>query len=440
MRLAILLTDAAMAKSFVMSGALDRVLDRHQVLCLHGPTTRWLTEDVRFESHREIVRDEASDSRHQFLFDLHTWRFRRRSGAFRLRFYRTFLGNSRLRGMRALLLATRAWIFGVSRPRRFHPVPIVILGSKILFRPARWYISRGLAKPRDIIHALSTFEARMVLIPSSAYEGIGLDAVEAARRTGATSLMLIENWDNLSSKTVLWRRPDHVAVWGEQSANHASSIQGIPESRIHVLGSPRSPRKQGARKKADVAPQIAFLGCALPHLEVSIVGSLQRQLQGHPRLRHARLVYRPHPARQRRSTPDDPMSLSGMAGVEVRSAGSLEELLRESSIVVGPLTTALLEGVVLGLPAVALVNDDRIHRTTASAAMRLYPHLHELPRLRGLSTCDDPLKLLQMVELGLSGDSMRQPEAIDSSYFLSTTELPYSERLARLVDRLDADC
>ena len=53
------------------------------------------------------------------------------------------------------------------------------------------------------------------------------------------SIVIVDNWDNLSSKSVLLKYPDKLLVWSDQMADHAQRIQGMQSCDIKVIGSAR---------------------------------------------------------------------------------------------------------------------------------------------------------------------------------------------------------
>ncbi len=65
------------------------------------------------------------------------------------------------------------------------------------------------------------------------------NSVWLCRSLRIRSVALQENWDNVSSKTVIVEEPDFFAVWGEQSKSHLRNIHNISRSEIFVTGSPR---------------------------------------------------------------------------------------------------------------------------------------------------------------------------------------------------------
>jgi hypothetical protein len=61
----------------------------------------------------------------------------------------------------------------------------------------------------------------------------------AARRLGLELNVILENWDNISSKAVFNHFPDKVGVWGMQSLLLAKRIHNLPPERVFLVGNPR---------------------------------------------------------------------------------------------------------------------------------------------------------------------------------------------------------
>ncbi len=80
----------------------------------------------------------------------------------------------------------------------------------------------------------------MLIIPNSV---IGVDSYElirASKKIGITkTVVLIDNWDNLSSKTAFIENPDYLGVWGTQSVGFAKDIHQMTNDKIRIMGTPR---------------------------------------------------------------------------------------------------------------------------------------------------------------------------------------------------------
>jgi hypothetical protein len=80
----------------------------------------------------------------------------------------------------------------------------------------------------------------VLLIPFAGHTShVWGNSVWLCKKIGVKTIALQENWDNVSSKTVITDEPDFFAVWGTQSQNHLMNIHKISESQIVTVGSPR---------------------------------------------------------------------------------------------------------------------------------------------------------------------------------------------------------
>lgn len=440
MRAVILLMNEYLASSLSSGGALDEILADNETHLVYAFNP---SDAPSISGARGIHRIPwTNDTAHELLLAALMWRFRAKSGAFRLRFQRIALGNARIRSITAAIRALPGLF--VSRHVPYPPIAIPILGSRLIFPIACWLLKMRITESREFRLLLKKLNPDIVIIPSASNEALAFDAISACRRHGAVSLLVAENWDNLSSKTILWERPDHVAVWGRQAAEHARDIQGIDPSRIHLLGSPRRLPTRVDPSRTRSKRRVLFLGCAIPHLEVEVVRRLAADLTVESS--DWSVLYRPHPFRQRRSRPDDPQALVGVDGIVVDfrpfdgTSSAIRAAFDESALAVGPLTTALLEAAVAGLPVIALVDDDEVHRTTAARALTRYPHLNDLPRLTGLQTCRDIGALAALVRETADGVNPRSraEDGLSISYFIHEDSRTYGRRLSDLAEEVVA--
>ena len=75
-------------------------------------------------------------------------------------------------------------------------------------------------------------------MPSSGLDPITLILDRISKLNKSKKAVLINNWDNLSSKGSFWYKPEFLGVWGQQMKEHAANIQNIPKKNIFITGSP----------------------------------------------------------------------------------------------------------------------------------------------------------------------------------------------------------
>lgn len=173
----------------------------------------------------------------------------------------------------------------------------------IIFRPVFYQFFRV----QDYLKAFNEIPiASIVVVP---YWGINVECnfilseINKQRKKKFKSLFIQENWDNLSSKSLMFYKPNVLTVWGEQTKKHAIEIQGMDVRYIKYLQSPRyitfydAWQKQRSfeleRETLNKNKVILYIGDSTDTDEVEIINQLSEfilnQNLGY------QIIYRPHP-------------------------------------------------------------------------------------------------------------------------------------------------
>ena len=114
-------------------------------------------------------------------------------------------------------------------------------------------------------------------------------------------LYLVDNWDNLSSKSTLFSKNSTFTVWGKQTLKHANKIQKIKKNQIKLLGTPRFENYFHLRNKKIKSyfkfKYILFVESTLP-VESSILPVLDKIISQNEKFKNLKIIYRPHPWRK----------------------------------------------------------------------------------------------------------------------------------------------
>ena len=300
MKILIVLSQDEYIRNYCQTGAFESLQRDHECYilvadrCTQAETLRNLPGYLG-----KLKTDASLDNAHYDLFNVLTWQHRKTSRTFYFRFsrlYKTFPNNrwtNIIHNLRGLKKAAR----------------YVLLGNRAV---GKFAIPRLIARcpvNPDLDRVEQTLQPDLVLLPCSAYDPIGNDLARLGSSRGFRTLFLVDNWDNLSSKSIFWATPDFLGVWGEQSREHATSIHGIAAERLFLLGTPRFENYYTANKKQMPSPYpfpyVLFCGVALAFNEVEALRLLDEEIYRHPELYgDLRIVYRPHPQRQQRHCPD----------------------------------------------------------------------------------------------------------------------------------------
>ena len=302
-------------------------------------------------------------------------------------------------------------------------------------------------------------EPDIVIAPSGGVDPLVYDAARCAREAGSFSLALIFNWDNLSSKGAFPVRPDHLAVVGPQSVEHAWSIHRYPADQVSVLGGPyidhHFHHAPGSTKSPFPFPYVLFAGCYMPFDERTSLELLNRHIEDAGL--DLKIVYRPHPQRRPRLVDDrvedetfrhvvidpqirdDYLRYYGGKPDWSRPLPALDHypaLLENAEFVICPLSTMVLESTIFERRVLVIAYHDHIH-TDSPGIVVGYDHFKGMEAIPGLTMCLEQEDLVEQFSCLLAAEPPPPGTLRDSvAPWIYHDERPYSERLAELVGRL----
>lgn len=243
----------------------------------------------------------------------------------------------------------------------------------------------------------------LALLPSAAIENQVFEMVQYLKSIRVKTVLCIENWDNLTSKSVLISEPDYVFVMGQFCAKHGVSIQNLPASKMRVAGIPRfNPYRKIVleNEKIDASHsskkiRLLYLGFSVPHCETNLLNEIIRLLDASKLRDQYEFSYKPHPVRQTRFYESISLSdkiqvigknssQSGFKAIPAIDQNHIQHIL-DADLIISTPTSMAIECMLLQKPIIIDGTDDGIHRTTAREALRNYVHLKDLKKIEGLS-------------------------------------------------------
>jgi hypothetical protein len=334
----------------------------------------------------------------------------------------------------------------------------------------RWLLTRLIFRRTglngDLHRLVQRIAPELIIAPSGGYDTLVWDAMRSARATGARSLLLIHNWDNLSSKGAFAVRPDYLGVWGEQSVEQAERIHAIPRDRVAILGVPSFDHYFRHRSGSTTRPfpfrYALFAGCYAPFDERDALERLEQSIADSGL--DLKIVYRPHPHRRPRRESDfvdESRFRHVVVDPQVRDLylASFEEyadrskrpkpllpplsyypaLFEHTELVICPLSTMIVEAAIFERPVLVIAYDDGIHSISPAVVVG-YDHFEGIDGIDGFEVCRDadrlgPAAVRQVAEGRAPGSPLRE----QIRWWLHHDERTYAQRLADLLVRIDAN-
>lgn len=308
------------------------------------------------------------------------------------------------------------------------------------------------------------------VLPSALLDAVTDDVLQIAAKLSIPTLLLVAGWDNPSSKGLVYHHPTLMGVWGEQSLRHAVEVQGLDPDRVHVVGAPHYERYRASDNAerhrlraswgATEGETLALFGGTLRLFdETQLLREVDEAIE-FGALPSMRVIYRPHPYRDSRSSEDsyfdhawrhvilDPDMEKAYRATKERRIQPLDprsflgrlhhltELYRTVDVLICPMSTILLEAMLFGVPVMAVAFGDGKHSWSADKASRML-HFQELYEVPGIIVCRDRSSFFADVRRLVDGVGNRElGESLRAStrYFVYQDGRSYAERLASLVD------
>ncbi len=390
---------------------------------------------------------------HKELLNIYAWRYRKKSSTFPFRFLILYWPSTSKYHQRNKMNNPFVKLWNYIKALKYP-----LFGNAIISKISVPFMKSKIKINEDLKRFIQQIEPDLVILPSSAYDPVGTDISSIGPQMGFKTLILIDNWDNLSSKSILWEKPDYLAVWGDQTKEHAIDIHGMNPERVIPIGTPRFESYFASPKKKHPSPYdfnyILFCGCSEPFDELTALKILDMEItQNKTVYGNMKVVYRPHPRRHDRLCEDyfqDHMFTHVVLDKQIRkeyynptltSQPGLDyypSLLFNSTLTIAPLTTMVMEALICGKEVIAIIYDDNTHFTSPHNTYKYFHHFKGVERINGLFFCDDKSGLGRLARDRIKCEHKCSRKEILSSlrYFLYFDTLTYSQRLKNLIDRV----
>lgn len=401
----IVLSSKSYYRNYVTTGAF-RTLKKN--FNLHYFLSSDITDfnELSSENIHFFTPSQKSDAQHLRIFNLLMWRNRNKSISFKFRikrFHQLKLSfpSGTTPSTKIIKISWRLIQWLLIRLEAY------IVASTPLFPFYINIFTRNLKSHPVLQNVLEEVDPDLVIYPSSAYEAIGNDVVTECNRLNIKSLFLIDNWDNLSSKSVLWQKPSYISVWGEQSKLHAIQIQDIDESKIFKLGTPRFNSYFKLRDESLKSPYpykyILFVGTTLPFNEAYVLSLMDDVIDSNQSaFPNTKIIYRPHPWRQGTDSISSFSLRHVIVDEQLRESyfnqdfseniqpeiSYYPQLLQNAEFVTGGLTSMVIEATIFRQPFIALVHEDDSPVTTPRNIYKNFTHFQEIDQMKNIIFCN----------------------------------------------------
>lgn len=257
-----------------------------------------------------------------------------------------------------------------------------------IYHLSRAIITRRMGVYEPLARLLDDERPDVILHPSILTGFFINELLLLTRERGIPFVVLMNSWDNPTSKAMLTGHPDRLVVWGEVSRQYAIEYLSIPPDRVVAFGAAQFERYRVPPRASDAEIRtkfglprgrkvILYAGASKGAHETTYLQMLEEGIES-GRIPECHVVYRPHPWRGglaegeedffslewKHISMDPHMADYYRREVAQASRGfymadyqALHELLHISEGVISPLSTTLLEATILGKPSIMFFPD-----------------------------------------------------------------------------------
>lgn len=286
-------------------------------------------------------------------------------------------------------------------------------------------------------------EYDVILIPNSGFDPDADFIVNRANYLGIKSVLLIDNWDNLSSKSIIYFKPTRIFVMSEQSAEFAVSIHNLKRETISIIGTPRFEVYRDTPKVLFDFKYILFAGGSLPFDELAFIDRLKTFCHNH----RLKVIYRPHPWRQKHNVKyfetidrmDHVVLDPQIKGVDISSGNLIfqpdlsyyNSLIKGAQFVITPLSTFILEALICERKVIVIIEDlvESDELTSPYKVFMNYEHFKGIENLNKLFLKSDEENLDDLLKLVFTDNLLPKLNKLDLDYYVKFSEKKYCDLL-----------
>ena len=296
----------------------------------------------------------------------------------------------------------------------------------------------------------------LIIFPSSGLDLMSYYLPLITNKTHTKTFFLIDNWDNISSKSYYIIQPSYIGVWGEQSKEHAIRIQDFDKKKIFPIGTPRFDvyKNKSKFKKIYNFRYILFLGSSMLSKEQEILNILNKIIENNQTLfKDVKIIYRPHPWRKKQ----DIVSLKELNNVVIDKQlkdiftknyykNSFQpnlkyypKLIYNAEIVMGGLTSMMVESLIMKKNYLAFIFNDKDNFYNPKKRMNSMEHFKILKKIKNVKICNT-LKTKIVEKFLIESWKLRKQFNNSSNYHVNKIVLKpspsYKENLVKLINHI----
>ena len=336
---------------------------------------------------------------------------------------------------------------------------IIFFSKRIIFNLYENLILSKLNLNSDISRIVNKLKPDLIIYTTHCYEPETFMIPKIASSVKAKTFFLVDNWDNISCKTVFINKPDFLGVWGKQTKNHASKIQNIKKKDIFYTGSPKFDNYLLIRKKklGNIFDHnyVLFFGVIELYNDIEVLKYLDEEINQNQSLyKNLKIIYRPHPARPNlfshakkisslKNVILDPYMEKYLKSKNKKYLESInlyfEKLLSNSLFNVGGIGTVTIESLMFKKKQILLCHNEKNNITDPKSLFENQLHFEKIDHVTALikaKSIDSVVKNFRKLYVNKSYLKVNKKLDKEINYFYNISKNSYSKKIFSIVKNL----
>lgn len=340
----------------------------------------------------------------------------------------------------------------------FRRLVVLILTNKLIFGLYKKIILSNLKLNVDIQRTVNKIRPDLIIYTTHCYEPETFMIPKIASDAGAKTFFLVDNWDNISCKTVFFNKPDFLGIWGKQSKIHAVKIQNLNIKQIFYTGNPKFDNYLLLRKKKlkniFKHKYVLFFGLVELFDDIKVLKLLNDEINDNPELyKDLKIVYRPHPSRPNIFSHVKKINLFNKvildpnmkSYIKTRNNKYLdnknayfEKLLSNSLFNVGGLTTVTIESLIFKKKQIFLCYGEKDSITDPKTLFDVNLHFEKIDKVSALIKSNSINSVVQKFrDMYAKKNYLKINKNLDKEidFFYNISNVIYSKKILSIVKR-----
>ena len=276
-------------------------------------------------------------------------------------------------------------------------------------------------------------------------QGVGTEQfieiiINSLKGSKAKTILLIDNWDNLTSKGAYITNPDFITVMGKNDIKTAITTHNFSSNQVWPIGLPKFEQVKNIDILKSNKIIIYYIGFSLPHDEVKIINDLYVAVKKYFSNKEIEFIYRPHPLQLERYHQKE---LNRGVIIENELSKKLPDLdqtygkiLGKANLVIGPPTTLILEAALIKKHVLIDLTKDEFYKTSSGRAAKKYEHVKNLEQLYPEICCKSEESLKKKVFQLIENDFPVKKRDLNLMNLISFDDIKFVDKL---IDKISQD-